>query len=292
MSQGKETRAKNGGLLSVGELARFSRVTRTALLYYEELGLVSSVKRGDNNYRYYSHHQIATTNLIMTLRELGVPLRKIVGVVRHRTPESIIDLFSEQSGYIDHNIERMLAAKKLLLTLKEIIEEGIVIDERKIELRHAGEESIFLGPQIDYSAGKSIEEATLDFYEYCNKADRDMDLNYPVWGMFSEERLKRQDWVGPDRFYFKMPDAPDRKPAGLYLTGYTRGNYGQSDGLYRRLTAHIEEHDLEICGPAYETYPLNEISIVDPDNYLMRISITVRRRRPQAGPAQAGAARG
>jgi effector-binding domain-containing protein len=74
-----------------------------------------------------------------------------------------------------------------------------------------------------------------------------------------------------------MPDAPDRKPAGLYVTGYTRGYYGQSDALYKRIMAYIKENGLEICGPAYEMYPLNEISIPDPRSYLMRVSIEVNK---------------
>jgi DNA-binding transcriptional MerR regulator len=267
---------KNEGLLSIGELAKFARVTRTALLHYDHMGLVSSVERGDNNYRYYSYHQIASTNLIMTLRDLGLPLKDIVGVLQHRTPESIIALFSEQSRRIDRNVEKMLESQKLLLTLKNIIEDALTVDESKIEVRWSEEESILLGPQIDYSGGKSIEEATLDFYKYCNSRDKTMDLNYPVWGVYSEERVKKQQWVGPDRFYFKMPDAPDRKPEGLYLIGYTRGNYGHTHALYTKLTAYVKEHDLEICGPAYETYPLNEISVPDPNNYLIRISITVK----------------
>jgi DNA-binding transcriptional MerR regulator len=212
----------------------------------------------------------------MTLRNLGVPLKEIMKFLEHRTPESVISLFEEQSKHIDRNVKKMVKAKKLLLTLKTIIEEGLAADEHSITAHWAEEESILLGPQIDYSTGKSIEEATLDFYKYCGDLDKDMDLNYPVWGVYSAERLMRHDWVGPDKFYFKMPDAPDRKPEGLYVTGYTRGDYGQSDELYRRLTAYIEEHDLEICGPAYETYPLNEISIVNSRNYLMRISITVK----------------
>jgi DNA-binding transcriptional MerR regulator len=267
---------KNEGLLSIGELAKFARVTRTALLHYDRLGLVSSVERGDNNYRYYSYHQIASTNLIMTLRDLGLPLKDIIGVLQHRTPESVIALFSEQSKRIERNVEKMLGSQKLLLTLKNIIEEALSIDENKIEVHWSKEESILLGPQIDYSTGKSIEEATLDFYKYCNDRDKNMDLNYPVWGVYSEERVKRRQWVGPDKFYFKRPDAPDKKPEGLYLTGYTRGNYGHTDALYKKLMAYIKEHNLEICGPAYETYPLNEISIPDPNNYLIRISITVK----------------
>jgi len=268
---------KFSGLFSVSELAKFARITRSALIFYDNIGLIAPVERGDNNYRYYSPHQVTSTNLINTLQELNIPLKKIMELIKHRTPESIVSLFSEQSKQIDRRMEKLLRSRKLLMTLKEIVEEGLSVNEDEIEVRWNEEESILIGPQIDYSGGISIEEAFLNFYKHWNAVDSDLDLNYPVWGIFSEERVKRGDWVGPDKFYFKMPDAPDRKPAGLYVTGYTRGYYGQSRELYKRLMAYIENNGLEICGPAFETYPLNEISITDPYAYLMRISISVKR---------------
>ncbi|MDR2528173.1 MAG: MerR family DNA-binding transcriptional regulator [Synergistaceae bacterium] len=269
---------KNEGLLSISELANFARISRTALIHYDHMGLISPVTRGENNYRYYSHHQIPSINLIVTLQGLDVPLREIMSLLRNRTPENIVDLFSEQSAHINVSIEKLQRAQKLLLTLKSVIEEVVGVDEEKIELHEAEEEHILLGPQNDYSNGTSIEEATLNFYKYCQAKFPGLDMNYPVWGMYTEERLKRGDWVGPDKFYFKMPDAPHRKPAGLYVTGYARGNYGATDALYKRLLAYIKEQGLKVCGPAFETYPLNEISVANPDNYLIRLSITVKKR--------------
>ena len=274
----EENRDKYNGLFSVSELAKFARITRSALIFYDNIGLVAPVERGDNNYRYYSPHQTTSTNLINTLQELNIPLKRITELIKHRTPESIISLFSEQSEQIDLRIEKLLRSQKLLMTLKSIIEEGISINEEKIEVGWNEEESILVGPQIDYSGGMSIEEALFNFYKHWSVVDSDLDLNYPVWAIFSEERIKRGDWVGPDKFYFKMPDAPDRKPAGLYVTGYTRGYYGKSDALYKRLMAYIEENGLEISGPVFEAYPLNEISVTNPCSYLMRISISVKRR--------------
>ena len=268
---------KHSSLISISELAKFARVSRSALIFYDNIGLVPPVERGDNNYRYYSPHQVTTTNLINTMQKLNVQLKIIKEISNHRTPNSIVSLFSEQSKYIDGRIEELLRAQKLLLTLKDIIEEGLSVDEEKIEVGWNKEESILFGPQIDYSDGTTIEEAFLGFYKHWSAIDSDLDLNYPVWGFFSEERIKRGDWVGPDKFYFKMPDAPDRKPAGLYVTGYTRGYYGQSDTLYKRLIAYIKKNGLEISGPAFEMYPLNEITITDPYNYLMRISISVKK---------------
>jgi DNA-binding transcriptional MerR regulator len=265
------------GFLSISELAKFARTSRSALIFYDNMGLVSPVERGDNNYRYYSPHQVTTTNLINTLQELAVPLKEIIRLSNSRTPEKIISLFSEQNKQIDRQIDDLLRAQKLLLILKDAMEEGVSVDEDKIEVRWDEEESILVGPQIEYPDGATIEEALHNFYKYCSDRDSDMDLNYPVWAIYSEERVKNGDWLGPDKFYFKMPDGPDRKPAGLYATGYSRGYYGHNSVLYKRLMDYIKENGFEICGPAYEMYPLNEISVSDPYNYLIKISINVEK---------------
>jgi DNA-binding transcriptional MerR regulator len=274
---------RRDGLLSISELAKISGLSRSALIYYDRMGLLSPSSRGNNKYRYYSRRQITSISMITTMKDLGMPLKEISDLMRHRTPEGVIKLFSEQTDRIDNEIEKLILAKRLLITRKTIIESAIGIDEEKIGTRMEKEEPILLGPQIDYSLGKTIEEAEIDFYNYCeelekNKDIKNIDLNYPVWGMFSEERIKKGDWNGPDKFYFRMPDGPNRKPAGLYLVGCTRAYYGHNDALYRRMTRHIEENGLEINGPAYETYPLDEISVSDNDNYLMRIFISVRNK--------------
>jgi len=273
----REEDGKYSGLLSIGELAKFARVNRSALIFYDNMGLMSPVERGDNNYRYYSPHQVTMTNLINTMQELGVPLKEIIGISNDRTPEKILSMLSEQSVHIDQQIQKLHGSQKLLLTLKGIIEDALSVDEEKIETHWAEEESILIGPQIDYSDGTSIEEAFLEFYKHCNAIDANLDLNYPVWAIFSQERVERGDWVGPDKFFFWRPDAPDKKPAGFYVTGHTRGYYGKSNALYTKIMSYIKENDLEICGPAYEMYILNEITIPEPNNYLMRISIEVKK---------------
>jgi DNA-binding transcriptional MerR regulator len=241
------------------------------------MGLVTPIERGENNYRYYSHSQITSTNLINTLQSLGMSLKEIMELIRRRTPGGVSALFARQGDIIKGEIERLERSRKLLSTLREMVDIGLAADEDVIEARVEDEESVYMGPQMDYSGGKTIEEATLDFYEYCMERDPDMDMNYPVWGFFSEERVKNRDWYGPDKFYFWMPDAPDRKPQGLYAVGYTRGYYGHCDDLYRRMIKFIADNGFEVCGPAWEMYPLNEISIVNKDNYLIKVSISIKR---------------
>jgi DNA-binding transcriptional MerR regulator len=266
----------NEGLISIGEMARYARISRPALIHYDHLGLITPVKRGDNNYRLYSSRQLQSVRLVATLQDIGMPLKDIAKLVRRRTPESIMNLMGKYEAHVGTRIAKLQRTQALMQTLKDAIEDGLAADEDAIEMKRTKEEALLIGPQIDYSDGKSIEEAMLEFYSFCLDYDNSLDLNYPVWGIFSEHRIKNRDWNRPDRFYFRMPGAPNRKPEGLYLIGYTRGYYGNSDALYKRMTAHIEENGLEISGPAYETYPLNEISVVDSNRYLIRVSISVR----------------
>lgn len=106
----------------------------------------------------------------------------------------------------------------------------------------------------------------------------DLDLNYPVWGIFSEKRILQNDWKYPERYDFYNPEGYDEIPSDLHAVGYSRGGYGQTDELYKRLLNYIDENDFEICGNTYEEYPLNELNISDNNNYLIRVMITVRKK--------------
>jgi len=266
--------------LSIGELAAFARVTRATLLHYDRLGLLKPAIRGDNNYRYYSDRQIATVNVIKTLQQLGMPLTEIKEIIGSRTPESILALFGDKLRLIDNNIDELYMARKLLTTLKAIIETASGADEDNIVYHRMEEEKLYMGPLNDYSEGRGVNDAMHAFYEYFRKKDKNIDLNYPVWGYFSEARIRRGDWVYPDRFYFVNPEGTEVKPAGWYATGCARGNYGDSGAAYARILNFIKINGYEICGPSYEEYPLNEISVAEPDNYLMRISIQAKKITP------------
>jgi DNA-binding transcriptional MerR regulator len=266
------------GLLSISELAYLSRTTRETLLFYDRIGLIKPATRAANNYRYYSHDQIAILRMIHTFQSLGMRLEDIKEIVEHRSPQTFLAMYEELLEQIDYEIAQLHRARSLLTTLNKIVIEGISADETKILYHYQEAESIMLGPQIDYSDGKTDFDALVDFYHFCKENDPDINLNWAAWGFFSGERIRNRDWRYPDRFYFSRPNSPDVKPAGWYVTGYSRGDYGHTDELYERLLAYIDENGLEIIGDVYEAYVLNEITVVEPKDYLIRSSIQVAER--------------
>ena len=266
------------GPFSISDFARFSRLTRDTLLHYDRIGLLSPTSRGDNNYRYYSGSQLAVVNVIRTLQQLGMTLEEIKDMKDNRTPDFTNEALGRQIEKIDKKIDEWIRARKLLLTLRKTIQSVDNVDENAITIQFLPAEAIILGDLNDYSRGRKLYDTLLSFYHSVSRRYPDLDLNYYVWGMFTEERIKNGDWVGADRFYFLNPEGHDKKPAALYAIGYMRGGYDQGDELFRRLVSYINKHNFEICGPAYEEYPLNEVCIVESKDYLMRVMITVRER--------------
>jgi len=234
------------------------------------------MSRGENNYRYYSNAQLAIVNVIRTLQQLGMSLDEIKRLKDRRTPELANDVFTQQIDKIDKRINDWVRARKLLLTLRKNIDAVSNVDEKTITIQYLPAEAIILGDLNDYSRGRNDYDALLSFYHSVSEKYPDLDLNYSVWAMFSQERIERSDWKWPDRYYFYNPEGYDRKPAALYAIGYARGGYGQSDGLYKRIISFIKNNGFEICGDAYEEYPLNEVCISDSENYLIRVMIAVR----------------
>jgi DNA-binding transcriptional MerR regulator/ADP-ribose pyrophosphatase YjhB (NUDIX family) len=66
---------------SIQQVARVSGVTARTLRYYDEIGLLRPARVGANGYRYYERDQLLRLQQILLLRELGLDLATIGGVV-------------------------------------------------------------------------------------------------------------------------------------------------------------------------------------------------------------------
>lgn len=271
---------KRQQLFSTGQFAKLARTTRNTLHHYDSIGLLPAV-RGANNYRYYSTNQLAAVNVIHILQELGMTLDEINRLQHQRTPDNIDALLTGQIDRIDQKIAEWEDARKLLNTLRKIIHSALGVDENIITIKFLPAEPIILGGINDYSHCRDDYSALISFYEEMQKEYSDLDLNYPVWGRYDAERLKRGDWHNPSQYYFYNPGGTELRPDGLYAVGHARGGYGQCDALYRRMMAYIEKYGFEICGDGYEEYPLNELSIVDDNDYLIRVMIMVCARKKE-----------
>lgn len=67
---------------SIQEIARFAHTTSRTLRHYGQLGLLEPSRIGSNGYRYYDEDSLIRLQRILLLRDLGLSLNSIAGVLR------------------------------------------------------------------------------------------------------------------------------------------------------------------------------------------------------------------
>lgn len=119
MSQGVNymmTAISENTRLKIGELAQQTGVAVGTLRYYEGLGLLHPIKRGDNGYRYYSPNAVQQVQFIKKAQVLGFSLEEIrkVADVRDRgePPCDLVKvLLDSKIDQFEAKIEQMTAFK-------------------------------------------------------------------------------------------------------------------------------------------------------------------------------------
>lgn len=111
------------GLLSIGEFAKLRGINVKSLRYYEKIGaLAPAYVNPESGYRYYSINQLSDLDVVLTLIELGIPLKDIA---RHADPSvprdaSSLELIERGKALAQSRIER---AQEQLLQLQNYSDE-------------------------------------------------------------------------------------------------------------------------------------------------------------------------
>jgi DNA-binding transcriptional MerR regulator len=271
---------KSDDYLSIGEFARIVGITPNSLRVYDSKGIFSPAVRGnglENDYRYYAPMQITTVKMIRVLTKIGVPLKTIREMAKSRTPENLIKLLRKQKEELAGEIRFLQEAHSVISLFLNFITEGLLAEESEIFVCEGSERRIVLGRQNEYADGKGFYGA---FARFCAaRHTPELNLSYPIGGYFDSMERFLNASSRPVRFFSHDSAGKETIAGGLYLTGYTRGYYGRTNDLPQRMADYADQNGLTFTGPVYNTYLLDELSITDPEQYLLQVSASVSEAR-------------
>lgn len=263
-----------GTLLSIKEFSDFTGINQSTLRYYDEIGLLPAISRGENNYRYYIPFQIIKLNYINVLIDLGVPLSVIKDMNDSRTPENVVELLRRQEIKLDYQLNELRSAYSIIHTYISNIQQGIMVEDGTIRVEELSHAHYVLGGANDFT--KNSDTFYEEFIRFCQSADRRrINLRYPVGGYHEDINSFYKAPSRPDRFFSEDPIGNGTRPEGKYLVAYTRGYYGEFGDMSQRIADYAEEHDLIFKGPVFIIFLLDEISMIDPDQYMSRFIVAV-----------------
>jgi len=139
--------------LSVGKVSKMFGISRTTLLYYDKIGLLSPTERSASGYRLYSQSDITRLKQIFILKNAGMPLNQISNLIANEEQVVFgklmkrlgefnleIEKLKNQQNQIINILDKMFISKNIrnedLNTIRKIISYA-EIDFDKRELWHA-----------------------------------------------------------------------------------------------------------------------------------------------------------
>lgn len=260
--------------LSIGQFAKASGISRKNLIYYDSIGLFSPEITLDNGYRYYYYRQLYTVNMILTLREIGMPLKEIKAFTDDRNPDKMIDLFESQKQRVEQDINRLTQIKDMMEMQVESAKLSKNVQLGTIQVEYLEAEPIFLGELWKSQSDEkvSLSKMITKFYQYATSKGY---CTFP-WGVYLD--IKKLNELGYDQaaqFYYRVPKSDSYKPAGNYIVAYILGTFEGRDEIYYKIYDYAKTNGYKLKSHLYEDYLLNEISTKLPEDYILRVSVPI-----------------
>ncbi|MDD4495738.1 MAG: effector binding domain-containing protein [Eubacteriales bacterium] len=119
-------------LTTISEVSKRLSISTRTLRYYEQIGLIESVKKEDYAYRTYDEAAVTRLQQILVLRKLRISLKQIALILKSENTAVIIDAFRQNLAEVDDEITALSTIREIISSfisrLKESIHQDIKLN--------------------------------------------------------------------------------------------------------------------------------------------------------------------
>ncbi len=272
---------------SSGEFARLTGVNKRTLHYYNDIGLFKPQLIGENGYHYYSGMQFAQLELILILRRVGLSIEEIREYLSGSEHMSFEEVLARKKQLIDDSIKQLLSIQTFLNQKAEHVQLGMRAKHGDISLITLPERKIVVSDSL---LGTDVEGDTSAAAQFALRLKKLFSLYDSFGSRISAEALQEKVFSRYDRYFAYCPEHAESfdevLPGGTYLQAFCIGAWDKLPEVYGKILTYANEHNLELCGYAYEE-GLNEMSLSNMggldgnaishmEDYITRINIQVK----------------
>ena len=136
------------GTYAIGEISRLVDLSQRTIRYYEEIGLLLSVRRIENGKRVYTDHDVRRLKFINRLKVLGLSLAEMVELEKIYRKQrdnreilpKLLDLLDERAVQIDERVAQLVALKKEIREYQQRLRNRVLQDATREEPGTTGKE--------------------------------------------------------------------------------------------------------------------------------------------------------
>lgn len=270
-------------LFSIGDVARLFHLSVSSLRHYEDVGLITpEYIDPDSGYRYYSSRQFEALNSIRYLRTLDMPLTEIADFLGNRDVERIEEkLLSQKQTVIAKQEELKRIERKIDNRLRMIADaKNSVFDTVCLTQKNACR-IVWVGDSLKIRAFWDMEAPIRKLEK--EQAEAVVFLGKVGVGI-SAENLQAGCFDSYDGIFLVLDEEDNFEgkitclPETLCVSVRFHGCHTEAPEQYRKLTAYIKEHKLEIDGFSREITMIDYGITNDANKFVTEISIPVKCR--------------
>lgn len=263
--------------LSTGEFAKIMNTTKETLFHYDEIGLFKPDHIGKNGYRYYSIQQTDTLDMILMLKDFGVPLSDIKKNLYNPDAKGLLQIYENEKNTVEQKIKTWQAKLFWIESQKKQLEYLLNIKENTVLLTNQPKRYYF----IEHSASGSSRDIEKKFGLLTEKYyNLDSPFGYNLSYGRTRQELEIQNYTTYHNVMLFLNQKPASKdhnilPAGKYLSIYFCGNLDMLKSAYKKLNTYAHEKGLTLSSDYYEFFYANKISLISEKDFYTEITVQV-----------------
>ncbi len=102
-------------LQTISQVSKIFKISTRTLRYYEEIGLIKSLKKEDYAYRIYNDEAITRLKQIMILRKLRLSLKQIEQILKNNEISYAIEVLNSELNEVNYDIKALDNIKSAIL---------------------------------------------------------------------------------------------------------------------------------------------------------------------------------
>ena len=147
-------------LQTVSQVAKIFGISTRMLRYYEQVGLIQSIRNEENSYRHYDEFAMKRLQQIVILRKLQISIKQIRDILNNQDAVEVIEIFKQNMEELDEKITALTTVKSLLARFVDELQEKANI-HMKLDLL-TDKSMISLVDSLSVPISRIQEKTTMD----------------------------------------------------------------------------------------------------------------------------------
>jgi DNA-binding transcriptional MerR regulator len=157
-------------LQTISYVSRNYGISTRMLRYYEQAGLINSLRKDDYAYRVYDDNALKRLQQIIILRKLRIPVKQIISILNNNDGALAVEIFMQNIREIDQEITALNTVRSILMRFVKDIKEKAHVDLKLLD-----DEAVFsVVDSLSFSHNKIKEVKEAPRVEELNNANEEL----------------------------------------------------------------------------------------------------------------------